>query len=69
MHEQCFVHTYLSTCITITTFKNMNTFRKQWFDPEEARRFAHNTHIPSILSTTGCLRFSLKMDFEVKTSR
>ena len=61
MHEQCFVHTYLSTCITITKFKNMNTFRKQ--------RFAHNTHIPSILSTTGCLRFSLKMDFEVKTSR
>ena len=36
---------------------------------EEARRFAHDTHIPSILSTTGCLRFSLKMDFEVKTSR
>ena len=32
---------------------------------EEARRFAHDTHI---LSTTGCLRFSLKMDFEVKTS-
>ena len=36
---------------------------------EEARRFAHDTHIASILSTTGCLRFSLKMDFEVKTSR
>ena len=31
--------------------------------------FAHDTHIASILSTTGCLRFSLKMDFEVKTSR
>ena len=27
---------------------------------EEARRFAHDTHIPSILSTTGCLRFSPK---------
>ena len=37
--------------------------------PEEARRFAHDTHIPSILSTTGCLRFSFKMDFEMKTSR
>jgi len=33
---------------------------------EEARRFAHDTHIASILSTY--LRFSLKMDFEVKTS-
>ena len=32
---------------------------------EEARRFAHDTHIASILSTFGCLRFSLKMDFEV----
>ena len=37
--------------------------------PEEARRFAHDTQIASTLSTTGCLRFSLKMDFEVKTSR
>jgi hypothetical protein len=37
--------------------------------PEEARRFAHDTYIASILSTTGSLRFSLKMDFEVKTSR
>jgi hypothetical protein len=37
--------------------------------PEEGRRFAHDTHIPSILSTTGCLRFSLKMGFEVKISR
>ena len=36
---------------------------------EEARRFAHDTHIASILSTTGCLRFSLKMDFEVKKTR
>ena len=36
---------------------------------EKARRFPHDTHIASILSTTGCLRFSLKMDFEVKTSR
>ena len=35
---------------------------------EEALRFAHDTHIASILSTTECLRFSLKMDFEVKTS-
>jgi hypothetical protein len=39
------------------------------YKSEEARRFAHDTHIASILSTTGCLRFSLKMDFEVKTSR
>jgi hypothetical protein len=39
------------------------------YDIEGARRFAHDTHIASILSTTGCLRFSLKMDFEVKTSR
>ena len=31
--------------------------------------FAHDTHIASILSITGCLRFSLKMDVEVKTSR
>jgi hypothetical protein len=43
--------------------------RDIWGGSEEARRFAHDTHIPSILSTTGCLRFSLKMDFEVKTSR
>jgi len=38
-------------------------------NPEEARRFAHDTHIVSILSITGSLRFSLKMDVEVKTSR
>ena len=38
-------------------------------DPKEARRFAHDTHIATLLSTTGCLRFSLKMDFEVKTPR
>jgi hypothetical protein len=37
--------------------------------PEEARHFAHDMHIASILSITGCLRFSLKMDVEVKTSR
>ena len=41
----------------------------EYLRPEEARRFAHDTYIASILSTTGCLRFSLKMDFEVKTSR
>jgi hypothetical protein len=36
---------------------------------KEARRFAHDTHIASILSITGSLRFSVKMDVEVKTSR
>jgi hypothetical protein len=46
-----------------------NTFNIFRFWAEEARRFAHDTNIASILSITGCLRFSLKMDVEVKTSR
>ena len=69
IHRLEHIHACVPLLALVWSYWKYDTVITHRYEPEEVQRFAHDTHIAIILSITGCLRFSLKMDVEMKTSR